>query len=202
MLFDIHKEGWIEVICGPMFAGKTEELLRRITRLDYAKKNYKVFKPMIDNRYADEAVVSHDGRDIEAIPIQHAKDILQHIDHTVEAIGIDEVQFLDEHVIAICEYLANNGVRVIVTGLDLDFRGEPFELMSHFLAHAEFVTKLTAICMQCGAAATRSQRLINSQPAGYYDEIILVGAQESYEARCRHCHKIIGKPDIMTQIED
>lgn len=196
MLFDVHKDGWIEVVCGPMFAGKTEELIRRINRLKYANKNYRVFKPAIDDRYADEAVVSHNGTGAEAIPISQASEILQHIDHTVEAIAIDEVQFLDEHVVNVCEYLANNGVRVIVSGLDMDFKGEAFPVVSELLSCAEFITKLTAICMRCGAPATRSQRLIDGKPANYNDPIILVGADESYEARCRHCHKVEGHPRL------
>lgn len=199
MLFDVHKDGWIELICGPMFAGKTEELLRRINRLKYAKKKFRLFKAAIDDRYKEQCIVSHNGIDEEAFVIQHARDILQHIDHTVEAVGIDEAQFFDDHIVAVCEYLANNGIRVIVTGLDMDFRGEPFGITSELLARAEFITKLTAICMHCGAAATRTQRLINDRPAKYDDPIIMVGAAESYEARCRHCHEVENKPDIRDQ---
>lgn len=197
MLFDAHKEGWIEVICGPMFAGKTEELLRRVNRMEYAKINYRIFKPAIDNRYAEEEVVSHSGLGKEAIVVNNSKEILKHIDHNVQAIAIDEVQFFDADVVKVCEYLANNGLRVIVNGLDMDFRGEPFAIMTELLARAEFITKLTAICMKCGAAATRTQRLIDGQPANYDDEIILVGAAESYEARCRHCHQIKNHPDYL-----
>jgi len=202
MLFDAHKEGWIEVICGSMFAGKTEELLRRVNRLRYAKKNFRVFKPHIDNRYADEAVVSHNGTDTEAISVKKSKEILQHIDHNVEAVAIDEVQFFDNHIVKICEYLANNGIRVIVNGLDMDFRGEPFFIVAELLSRAEFITKLTAICTQCGSAATRTQRLIDGVPAKYSDPIILVGAEESYEARCRHCHQVLEKEDIQTRLQD
>jgi len=197
MLFDLHKEGWIEVICGPMFAGKTEELLRRVNRLEYAKINYCIFKPAIDDRYVLEEVVSHNGIGKEAIVVNDAQEILRHIDHNVQAVAIDEVQFFDAHIVDVCEYLANNGLRVIVNGLDMDFRGEPFAIMTQLLARAEFITKLTAICMQCGAAATRTQRLIDGQPARYNDEIILVGAAESYEARCRHCHQVLERPDFL-----
>ena len=200
MLFDMHKDGWIEVICGPMFAGKTEELLRRVNRMEYAKINYRIFKPAIDNRYAEEAVVSHDGTDRGAIVVSKAKEILSHIDSNVQSVAIDEVQFFDAEVVAVCEYLANNGLRVIVNGLDMDFRGEPFPIMMELLARSEFITKLTAICMQCGAAATRSQRLIDGKPARYDDPIIQVGAAESYEARCRHCHKVEGHPNYIGHI--
>lgn len=199
MLFDIHQDGWVEVICGPMFAGKTEELIRRIKRLEYANKNYKVFKPAIDDRYADEAVVSHNGAENVAIPVKEASEILNHIDQNTEAVAIDEIQFLDDHVVNVCEYLANNGIRVIASGLDMDFRGEPFSVMANLLTHAEFITKLSAICMTCGAPATRSQRLINRKPASFDDPIILVGAEESYEARCRHCHKVTNHP-ILEQL--
>ena len=196
MLFDVLRDGWIEVICGPMFAGKTEELIRRINRLDYAKKNYVVFKPAIDTRYKEGSVVSHNGSDREAVVISEAKEILQHVTQDTEAVAIDEVQFLDGNVVNVCEYLANNGVRVLVSGLDMDFRGEPFPVMAELLSVGEFVTKLTAICMQCGAPATRSQRLINDEPASFDDPIVLVGASENYEARCRHCHKVRNHPRL------
>lgn len=196
MLFDVLRDGWIEVVCGPMFAGKTEELLRRVRRLDYAKKDYKVFKPAIDTRFAEAALISHDGTDTEAIVIEKAADILQHVDQNTEAIAIDEVQFLDAQVVNVCEYLANNGVRVIVSGLDMDFKGEPFPIMAELLSISEFITKLTAICMVCGAPATRSQRLIDGKPAKYDDPVVLVGAAESYEARCRHCHKVEDHPRL------
>ncbi len=202
MLFDIHKEGWIEVICGPMFAGKTEELIRRIHRLEYAKRKYMVFKPIIDDRYDKTDVVSHSGVNHGAIAIASPRDILQHIDHTVEAVAIDEVQFFDEDIVIICEYLAMNGTRVVVSGLDMDFSGEPFPVMKELLVRAEFVTKLTAICMKCGAPATKSQRLINGKPASFDDPIILVGASESYEARCRHCHEVANRPNILNRLKE
>jgi len=197
MLYDLHKEGWIEVICGPMFAGKTEELLRRVNRLDYANIEYRIFKPAIDTRYEAERVISHNGAGKAAIVVAQATDILEHIEKDVQAIAIDEVQFFDAEIVDVVEQLAGKGLRVIINGLDMDFRAEPFALMKELLPRAEFVTKLTAICVKCGAAATRSQRLIDGQPARYDDEIILVGAEETYEARCRHHHEVIGEPAIL-----
>lgn len=189
------RDGWIEVICGSMYAGKTEELLRRIRRIEYAKKTILVFKPKLDNRYSESEVVSHNNKRIKSINISNPKDILKYIDPLPYAIAIDEVQFLDKEVIPICEELANRGIRVILAGLDKDFRGEPFGIMPELLARAEYVTKLNAICQVCGAPATRTQRIINGRPAKYSDPIILVGAKEHYEARCRHCHVVDGKPN-------
>lgn len=188
------KDGWIEVISGSMYAGKTEELLRRIRRLEYARKTVLVFKPKIDNRYSEGEVVSHNNDRIRSINISTPRDILKYIDPLPYAIAIDEVQFLDREVIDICDELANKGVRVILAGLDRDFRGEPFGIMPELLSRAEYVTKLHAICQVCGAPATRTQRIINGKPAKYSDPIILVGAKEHYEARCRHCHIVEGKP--------
>lgn len=189
------RDGWIEVICGSMYAGKTEELLRRIRRIEYAKKTILVFKPKLDNRYSESEVVSHNNERVKSINISNPKDILKYIDPLPYAIAIDEVQFLDKEVITICEELANRGIRVILAGLDKDFRGEPFGIMPELLARAEYVTKLNAICQVCGAPATRTQRIINGRPAKYSDPIILVGAKEHYEARCRHCHVVDGKPN-------
>lgn len=184
------KKGWIEVITGPMFAGKSEELIRRIKRLEYAHKKTLVFKPKIDNRYSENEIVSHSKIKTRSINIETAQDILKYVDHDTEAVVIDEVQFLDHEIIHVVEELANRGIRVIVAGLDRDFRGEPFQNMPELLALAEDVTKLTAICMRCGAPATRTQRLVNGEPASYDDPIIIVGASESYEPRCRHCHEV------------
>ena len=189
-----QKEGWIEVITGPMFAGKTEELLRRIKRLEYAKKNIVVFKPVIDNRYAEGEVVSHNKNRTKSVNIIKANDIFKYISKETEVIAIDEVQFLDEAVVKILDYLASRGKRVIVSGLDSDFRVEPFSFMPKLLAIAEFVTKLTAVCVVCGAPATKTQRIVDGKPAKYLDPIVLIGASESYEARCRHCHKVYRKP--------
>jgi len=190
------KDGWIEVITGSMYAGKTEELLRRIKRIEYAKKRVIVFKPKIDDRYSSCEVVSHNNGRTKSVNVTKSSDIL---DYLVEpypyAIAIDEVQFLDEKIIGVCEKFANKGVRVIVAGLDRNCRGELFGVMPELLARAEYVTKLVAICSVCGAPATRTQRLINGQPANYNDPIILVGAKEQYEARCRHCHQVPGKDD-------
>ncbi len=190
------KDGWIEVIAGSMFAGKTEELLRRIKRIDYAKKSVVVFKPLIDTRYSSNEVVSHNNGRAKSIAITEPREIYEHLGTKLPyAIAIDEAQFMSRGLIDICEDLANRGVRVIVAGLDKDFRGEPFGVMPDLLARAEFVTKLDAICQVCGAPATRTQRIINGKPANYTDPIILVGAQEQYEARCRHCHVVPGKPN-------
>lgn len=184
------KKGWIEVITGPMFAGKSEELIRRIKRLEYAHKKTLVFKPKIDNRYSENEIVSHSKIKTRSINIETAQDILKYVDRDTEAVVIDEVQFLDHEIVHVVEDLANRGIRVIVAGLDRDFRGEPFQNMPELLALAEDVTKLTAICMRCGAPATRAQRLVNGEPASYDDPIIIVGASESYEPRCRHCHEV------------
>ena len=177
------KKGWIEVITGPMFAGKSEELIRRIKRLEYAHKKTLVFKPKIDNRYSENEIVSHSKIKTRSINIETAQDILKYVDRDTEAVVIDEVQFLDHEIVHVVEDLANRGIRVIVAGLDRDFRGEPFQNMPELLALAEDVTKLTAICMRCGAPATRTQRLVNGEPASYDDPIIIVGASESYEPR-------------------
>lgn len=190
------KKGWIEVITGPMFAGKSEELIRRIKRLEYAHKKTLVFKPKIDNRYSENEIVSHSKIKTRSINIETAQDILKYVDRDTEAVVIDEVQFLDHEIVHVVEDLANRGIRVIVAGLDRDFRGEPFQNMPELLALAEDVTKLTAICMRCGAPATRTQRLVNGEPASYDDPIIIVGASESYEPRCRHCHEV--KKQIFT----
>lgn len=188
------KDGWIEVISGSMYAGKTEELLRRIRRIEFAKKPYLLFKPHIDTRYDSSDIISHNNTKAQSIIIKEAKEIYDYVkDDLPYAIGIDEVQFFDEEIINVCEDLANKGVRVIVAGLDMDFRGEPFSLMPQLLCRAEYVTKLNAICQVCGAPATRTQRIINGKPAHYNDPIILIGAKEQYEARCRHCHDVPGK---------
>jgi len=189
-----QKEGWIEVITGPMFAGKTEELLRRIKRLEYAKQHILVFKPSIDNRYGEGHVVSHDHNKTQSINIGQAQEILSYVTMDTQVVAIDEIQFLDEEAVDICEYLANKGIRVIVSGLDRDFRGEPFSFMPRLLSLAEYVTKLTAICVKCHTPASRTQRIIDGQPAKYDDPIILVGAKDTYEARCRDCHEVKNKP--------
>ena len=187
------RDGWIEVICGSMFAGKTEELIRRINRIQYAKKDVLVFKPIIDDRYSYSEVVSHSQRKINSIPVTNSAEISAYLDNLPRlpyAVAFDEAQFFDEGLVKLAEDLANKGVRVIAAGLDLDFRGEPFGIMPFLLARAEYVTKLQAICQVCGEPATRTQRIIDGKPAHYDDPIILVSAKEKYEARCRHCHEV------------
>jgi len=191
-----QREGWIEVITGPMYAGKTEELIRRVKRLEYAEQNVIVFKPTIDDRYAADEVVSHNNTRTRSINITKAAEIMTYVEKDTDVVAIDEVQFLDEEAVAICEYLADHGIRVIVSGLDRDFRGEPFSFMPRLLSLAEEVTKLTAICVCCHTPATRTQRIVNGKPANYTDPIILVGAKDSYEARCRHCHEVPGRPAV------
>ena len=193
-MYNQYREGWIEVICGCMFAGKTEELIRRINVLSYARKNILVFKPKIDDRYSTTEIASHAGSKVPCIVISEAKEILNHVNYDTDVVAIDEVQFFDEDVVDICEYLADSGLRVMVAGLDKDFRGEPFGVLPDLLTRAEFVTKLTAVCAKCGAPATRTQRIINGNPASFNDPIVLVGAKEAYEPRCRHCHEIVEKP--------
>jgi thymidine kinase len=182
--------GWIEVIVGPMFSGKSEELIRRVNRAVIAKQRVQVFKPAIDDRYDAVAVASHSGRKVEAFAINTVDDIREKLEPSTHVIAIDEAQFLSDDVVRLALDLADEEKRVIIAGLDLDFRGEPFGPIPKLLAHAEIVTKLTAIC-QCGRAATRTQRLIGGHPAHYDDPVILVGAHESYEPRCRLCHTVI-----------
>lgn len=196
MMYHQYRPGYIEVISGCMFAGKTEELIRRINVLSYAKQDILVFKPAIDNRYSDEKIVSHAGSSVQSIVVKEAKEILNYVKDNTDVVAIDEVQFFDNDIIKVTEHLAILGKRVMVAGLDTDFRGEPFGVMPMLITTAEFVTKLTAVCTKCGGPATRTQRLVNKKPASYYDPIILVGASESYEARCRHCHEVVDKPII------
>ena len=192
-MYRTYNPGWIEVICGCMFAGKTEELIKRIKVLQYAKKHVVAIKPTIDNRYSDDMIASHAGTLMKCICVDiHDLASIEKIvnDKSVDAVVIEEVQFFDEGIVAICEALAKAKKRVIVAGLDTDFRGEPFPIMASLLAKAEFITKLSAVCVACGAPATKTQRLINGKPAKYSDPVVLVGASECYEARCRTCHKV------------
>ena len=191
------KDGWIEVITGCMYAGKTEELLRRIIRINYAKKDVVSFRPLIDDRYSKDEIVSHNDHRVKTVVAKDTDsifDYLEGLEKLPYAIAIDEVQFFDDKIVQLCEYYADKGVRVICAGLNNDFRGEPFGIMPELIARAEEVTKLQAICQVCGAPATRTQRIINGKPANYDDPVILVGAKEQYEARCRHCHVVPGKP--------
>ncbi|CEP82495.1 thymidine kinase [Paraclostridium sordellii] len=182
--------GYIEVVIGPMYSGKSEELIRRLKRARIAKQNVVVFKPIIDDRYSKEDVVSHSGYTINAIPIKDSSEMMDYINDDTQVVGIDEVQFFDDKIVDEAIKLADNGVRVIAAGLDMDFKGEPFGPTPRLLAVAEFVDKIQAICSVCGQPATRSQRLINGEPARYDEPIIQVGAVESYEARCRKCHLV------------
>jgi len=185
-----QRDGWIEVICGSMFSGKTEELIRRVRRARIARQKVQVFKPVLDDRYAVEKVTSHNGLYFKATPVRDAVELLSMVKPDTTVVAVDEAQFFDWRIAEVCNKLADRGVRMIVAGLDLDFRGEPFGPMPLLMAQAERVDKLQAICVQCGAPASRTQRLVNGQPAAYDDPIILVGASEVYEARCRHCHQV------------
>lgn len=185
-----HTTGSIEIITGSMFSGKTEELIRRLRRARIARQAVQVFKPAIDTRYAIEKVKSHAGSEFEATPIAAAADILGSLKPETTVVALDEAQFFAEEVCDLCQTLARRGVRVIVAGLDQDFRGEPFGPMPQLLALAERVDKLHAICATCGNEASRTQRLINGAPAWYDDPIVAVGASEMYEARCREHHHI------------
>jgi thymidine kinase len=185
-----HTHGSIEVVCGSMFSGKTDELIRRLVRATIAKQKVQVFKPAIDIRYAIEKVTSHAGSQYDAIPVEDAAEIRNKLDADTTVVGIDEAQFFDAAVVDIAQELASRGVRVIVAGLDMDFRGEPFGPMPLILAEAERVDKLHAICMVCGDEASRTQRLVNGKPAKYHDPVVIVGASELYEARCRKHHEV------------
>lgn len=186
-----RKFGWIECICGSMFSGKSEELLRRIKRGVIAKQKVLLFKPSIDNRYDENRVSTHNGNSYDSISIEKSSDILNFVKDTkYDIIGIDEIQFFDNDIVKIINKLADDGIRVIVAGLDMDFKAEPFHPMPEIMAISEMITKLHAVCNKCGKEASRSQRLINGKPAKYDDPVVVIGASESYEARCRHCHEI------------
>ena len=177
---DNRTSGWIEVICGSMFSGKTEELIRRLNRALIAKLHVEIFKPKIDNRYHESNVVSHNENYIRSTAVSFANDILL-LAGNCSVVGIDEAQFFDEDLVDVCCKLANSGKRVIVAGLDMDYEGKPFGVMPDILAVAEFVTKVHAICMKCGGIATYSYRLVNKK------DQVLVGEKSEYEARCRKC---------------
>ncbi len=189
-MYQEFQKGWIEVVTGPMFAGKSEELIRRIRTLKYANKNIVCFKPSIDDRYSETSIASHAGGRYKAYPVQNVEQIKSHISKDVDVVAIDEIQFFGEDILPLLDELADSGIRVMCAGLDMDFRGEPFGIMPKLLAKAEFVTKLTASCKVCGEAATRTQRIIDGHPAYYEDPIVVVGASECYEARCRHHHQV------------
>lgn len=182
--------GSIEVISGGMFSGKSEELIRRVKRASIARLKVQVFKHSMDDRYHEVMVTSHSGFTYEAHAVVSVKQIRKLLKPDTQVVGIDEAQFFRDNLPALCQELADNGIKVIVAGLDQDFMGRPFGPIPILLAIAEHVDKLTAICMKCGRNATRSQRLINGKPASSDSPVIVVGASESYEARCRHCHEI------------
>ena len=185
-----HLHGSIEVVCGSMFSGKTDELIRRMRRAVIARQKVQVFKPAVAVRYAAEKVTSHAGADFDAIPVEKAENIFEKLDADTTVVGVDEAQFFDDGILEVTSRLAERGIRVLVAGLDQDFRGEPFGPMPMLMAKAERVDKLQAICMVCGESASRTQRLVNGTPARYDDPVVIVGASELYEARCRQHHEV------------
>jgi len=191
----IDRIGSVEVITGSMFCGKTDEMIRRLRRAAIAKQTVQVFKPAIDIRYDEVKVVSHAGSFFDAVPVSSSDDIRKNLAPETTVVAIDEAQFLDDGIISLVNELAEKGIRVIVGGLDLDFRGEPFGPMPVLISQAENVSKLHAICMVCGKDASRTQRLVNGSPARYDDPVVIVGADEMYEARCRKCHQVPGKKE-------
>lgn len=174
------RKGWVEVVCGSMFSGKTEELIRRLNRAKIAKQKVEIFKPAIDTRYDDDDVVSHDSNSIQSTPVESAEQILL-LANDVSVVGIDEAQFFDDQLVSVCNKLADRGIRVIVAGLDMDFKGVPFGPIPHLLATAEYVTKVHAICMQCGNLAQYSHRTIKGE------DLVVLGETDSYEPLCRSC---------------
>jgi thymidine kinase len=181
MIIQPRNAGWIEVICGPMFSGKTEELIRRLNRAHFARQRIQVFKPRIDDRYEADAIVTHDRRTLPSHPVDGVAEIHEILDAHAEVIGIDEVQFFDDDIVDFCNEMADKDCRVVVAGLDQDYRNKPFGPMPQLLAAAEYVTKLHAICVKCGDPAHRSYRLATDP------QQVLVGSDERYEARCRRC---------------
>jgi thymidine kinase len=173
--------GWIEVICGSMFSGKSEELIRRLRRAQIARQRVQIFKPKLDNRFSEDHIVSHSEMKIRSQLVSQPREILDLLDGRTQVVGIDEGQFFDVDLVDVCNKLADSGKRVIVAGLDQDFRGKPFDPMPQLLAIAEYITKTLAICVRCGAPANRTQRLVENS------DRLLVGAADAYEARCRLC---------------
>jgi len=183
-----QRGGWLEVICGPMFSGKSEEMIRRLRRAEIAGQQVVIFKPRIDDRYDAAAVVSHAGVRMRAVPISSVAELVARA-KGFDVVGIDEVQFLEAAIVPAALELADRGARVVAAGLDQDFRRLPFGPIPELLSHAEFVDKLQAVCHRCGGPATTTQRLLDGRPAPYSGETVLVGAAEQYEARCRDCHE-------------
>jgi thymidine kinase len=185
------RPGWIEVIAGVMFSGKSEELIRRVRRAAIARKQVQVFKSHLDARYAGlYNVTTHDGLMVEAEPVDSAEEIRRRVRTGTEVVAVDEVQFLDDGIVAVANDLADHGVRVILAGTDVDFRGLPFGALPRLMCAAEVVDKFHAICVVCGGPASRNQRLVNGKPATWDSPTIMIGGRESYEARCRHCHRV------------
>ena len=195
--------GWIEVITGVMFSGKSEELIRRVRRALIARRRVQVFKSSLDDRYAGlRTISSHDGSGVEAVPVRSGVEIAERVHPDTQVVAIDEVQFLDDGVIEVVSALADGGMRVLAAGIDMDFRGEPFGPMGHLLAIADTVDKLYAICVRCGSPATRNQRFVNGEPAPYEGPTIQVGGHEAYEARCRRCHEVPSASRYQTSLLD
>ena len=186
----VSRTGWVEIISGVMFSGKSEELMRRVRRATLAKKRVQVFKSQLDDRYGIREVISHDESRLPAQPVSTSAELMEKVRPDTEVVAVDEIQFLDDGVVAVVNALADRGVRVMAAGTDMDFRGEPFGPIGQLLAVAEKVDKLNAICVQCGELATRNQRLIDGRPAPAEGPTIQVGGLESYEARCRACHEV------------
>lgn len=186
----LRDTGSVEVICGSMYSGKSEELIRRVKRAKIARLKVQVFKPKVDNRYGVVNVVSHGGEETEAFPVQDSGVLFTLVEEDTRVVAIDEAQFFDSGLVDVCRRLADQGKRVIVAGLDMDFRGQPFGPTPALMAMAEYVDKLQAICIKCGNPASRTQRLVNGKPAKATEPTILIGASESYEARCRRCHEV------------
>jgi len=196
-----HRDGWVEVITGVMFSGKSEELLRRVRRAMIARKSVQVFKSHLDDRYGGLGrISSHDGQEVPALPVSSSRDIAELVEHATQVVAIDEAQFLDSGVVAVANALADEGRRVILAGTDMDFRGQPFGPLPALLAIAERIDKLHAICVVCGELATRNQRLIDGRPAPAEGPTIQVGGLESYEARCRRCHEVPSEADRQMQL--
>ena len=190
-LYHGDDHGWIEVVTGVMFSGKSEELIRRVRRALIAKKRVQVFKSALDDRYAGvQRISTHDGAGVEAVPVRSSLEVAQLVHPSVQVVAVDEVQFLDEGICDVVSALADRGARVLLAGTDMDFRGEPFGPIPRLLTIAETVDKLHAICVVCGSPATRNQRLVDGLPAPYESPTIQVGGAESYEARCRRCHQV------------
>lgn len=202
-LYHAPGQGWIEVITGVMFSGKSEELLRRVRRALIARRRVQVFKSSLDDRYHGIGhVSSHDGAGVDAVPVRSSAEIAARVHPDTQVFAIDEVQFLDDGIADLISVLADRGARVLVAGIDMDFRGEPFGPMPRILTIAESVDKLHAICVVCGAPATRNQRLVDGQPAPYEGPVVQVGGSESYEARCRRCHEVPSAGRYQTSLLD